>query len=138
MGSIHTMRIKLPTGRESSIVDGLKFCYDLSETDILILLQLLKGGGYTVDDLVRVLGLSKATINRGLAKLVELGFATRVREKRSKVGRPRYWYTLVNPEQIVERVLGDFYECARVFGDNLQKLLREARETAKEAGGIGE
>ncbi len=64
-------RLRLPTGREVALLDGLKFCYDLSETDAVILFELLRGKEYTVDSLTDLLNLSKATINRGLTKLVE-------------------------------------------------------------------
>ncbi len=132
MSNLHKMRVKLPTGRETSLVESLRFCYDLSETDTLILLQLLRGGEYTVDDLTRILRLSKASVSRGLTKLVELGFATRTRERRTKVGRPRYRYTIEDPEQVVKRIIEDFQECANAFAYALQRLLEEVRQARKE------
>ncbi len=125
MSELVERRLRLPTGREAAIVEGLKFCYDLSETDALILFELLKGGEYTVDDLTQKLNLSKATINRGLAKLVELGFVARTREKRSKVGRPRYRYYINNPKEVIDRIISDFEECAKSFKDALRQLLKE-------------
>jgi len=129
--SIMGAKLRLPTGREAAIVEGLRFCYDLSETDVAILFELLQGGDYTVDDLTQKLGLSKATINRGLAKLVEVGFVSRKREKRARVGRPRYKYYIDNPERVVEKIISDFEECARTFRRALENIVREV------AGGRG-
>jgi len=131
MSELVERRLRLPTGREAAIVEGLKFCYDLSETDALILFELLKGGEYTVDDLTQKLNLSKATINRGLAKLVELGFVSRTREKRSKVGRPRYRYYVADLEAVINRIISDFEECAKSFKEALKKLLEEIKRTRK-------
>jgi predicted transcriptional regulator len=131
MSELVERRLRLPTGREAAIVEGLKFCYDLSETDALILFELLKGGEYTVDDLTQKLNLSKATINRGLAKLVELGFVSRTREKRSKVGRPRYRYYVSDPEAVIKRIITDFEECAKSFKEALMKLLEEIKQGRK-------
>lgn len=128
MSELIERRLRLPTGREAAIVEGLKFCYDLSETDALILFELLKGGEYTVDDLTQKLNLSKATINRGLAKLVELGFVSRTREKRSKVGRPRYRYYVSSPEDVIKRIIEDFEECAKSFKEALTQLLKEIKK----------
>ncbi len=125
-------RLRLPTGRDAALIEGLKFCYDLSETDAMILFELLKGGEYTVDDLKEKLKLSKATINRGLGKLVELGFVKRVREKRSRVGRPRYKYYIDNPEEIIERMIKDFEQCAQAFKEHLEQLLAEIKKIREE------
>jgi len=125
-------RLRLPTGRETALVEGLRFCYDLSETDVLILFELLKGGEYTVDDLAQKLNLSKATINRGLAKLTELGFVTRTREKRSKVGRPRYKYFISDPEKIIQRIIRDFEDCAQAFRKTLLELAEEIKKQREE------
>ena len=118
-------RLRLPTGREVALLDGLKFCYDLSETDAVILFELLRGKEYTVDSLTDLLNLSKATINRGLTKLVELGFVERIREKRSQVGRPRYKYSISNPKRIVSRIMKDFEQCSEAFKNALREAFRE-------------
>ncbi len=136
MESLAETRIRLPTGREAAIVEALRFCYDLSETDAIILFTLLRGGEYTVDDLVQKLGLSKATINRGLSKLVEIGFVQRTREQRSRVGRPRYKYFVQDPRRVIERIIHDFEECAKTFKEELERLLEtieKERKTSQES-----
>lgn len=131
------IRLRLPTGREAAIVEGLRFCYDLSETDAMILFELLRSNkSYAVDELTEKLGLSKATVNRGLGKLVELGFAAREREQRRGVGRPRYRYYIPDPDKVIERMINDFEECARAFKEALRQLLEEIKkEREKEKTG---
>lgn len=116
-------RIKLPSGKEIDLVDVLKFCYDLSETDTQILLKLVKGDEYDVDKLARELGLSKATVNRSLNKLVELGFVLRRRERRQSVGRPKYKYYVEDSQSLVEKLKNDMERCAEVMKRHISKLI---------------
>ena len=120
-------RVQLPSGREVDVAEGLKFCYDLSETDTQILIELLKGGEYSVDELASKLGLSKATVNRSLNKLVELGFVSRRREKREGVGRPRFKYYVEDPSKVISRIEADIDMCALEF----KKKVRSLIETSK-------
>ncbi|ABM81093.1 HTH-type transcriptional regulator Lrs14 [Hyperthermus butylicus] len=117
-------KLKLPTGKETVVVEGLRFCYDLSETDAMILFELLKGGEYSVDDLTQILKLSKATVNRSLSKLVEIGFVSRTREKKAGVGRPRYKYYIDDPEAVLLRIIQDFENCSRAFSEALRDILK--------------
>jgi len=116
-------RIKLPSGKEIDLVDVLKFCYDLSETDTQILLKLVKGDEYDVDKLAKELGLSKATVNRSLNKLVELGFVLRRRERRQSVGRPKYKYYVEDSQSLVEKLKNDMERCAEVMKQHISKLI---------------
>lgn len=116
-------RIKLPSGKEIDLVDVLKFCYDLSETDTQILLKLVKGDEYDVDKLARELGLSKATVNRSLNKLVELGFVLRRRERRQSVGRPKYKYYVEDSQSLVKKLKNDMERCAEVMKRHISKLI---------------
>jgi len=116
-------RIKLPSGKEIDLVDVLKFCYDLSETDTQILLKLVKGNEYDVDKLAKELGLSKATVNRSLNKLVELGFVLRRRERRQSVGRPKYKYYVEDSQSLVEKLKNDMERCAEVMKQHISKLI---------------
>ena len=118
-------RISLPSGREVSITEGLRFCYDLSETDTQILIELLRGGEYSVNELAEKLGLSKATVNRSLNKLVELGFVSRKREKKEGVGRPKFKYYVEDPRKLIERLKQDFEACAAEFKKKVEMLLEE-------------
>jgi len=138
--SLTRYKLRLPTGREALIVEGLRFCYDMSETDAAILFELLKGNRYTVDELTEKLKLSKATVNRSLAKLIELGFASREREKRAGVGRPRYRYYIDKPEEVVRRIVEDFEKCSKAFSEALTQILenlRKEREAEKKGRAEG-
>ncbi len=117
-------KLQLPSRREITIAEGLKFCYDLSETDTQILIELLKGGEYSVDELASKLGLSKATVNRSLNKLVELGFVSRRREKREGVGRPRFKYFVEDARKVIERIERDVDACAEEFKRKIRSLLQ--------------
>ena len=116
-------RIRLPSGKEIDLMDVLKFCYDLSETDTQILLKLVKGNEYDVDELAKEMGLSKATVNRSLNKLVELGFIFRCRERRQSVGRPRYKYYVENPQNLIEKLRSDMEKCAEVMKQHISRLI---------------
>ncbi|HIC99602.1 MAG TPA: MarR family transcriptional regulator [Pyrodictiaceae archaeon] len=116
-------RIRLPSGKEIDLMDVLKFCYDLSETDTQILLKLVKGNEYDVDELAKEMGLSKATVNRSLNKLVELGFIFRRRERRQSVGRPRYKYYVENPQNLIEKLRSDMEKCAEVMKQHISRLI---------------
>ena len=125
---IEELRLRLPTGREADIVEGLRFCYDLSETDTAILFELLKGKEYTVDELAEKLKLSKATVNRSLTKLVEIGFVTRTREKKGGAGRPKYKYYVSDPEKVINKIIEDFERCAKIYREALQNLLKQLKK----------
>ncbi len=116
-------KFQLPSGREVDVAEGLRFCYDLSETDTQILIELLKGGEYSVDELAAKLGLSKATVNRSLNKLVELGFVSRRREKREGVGRPKFRYYIEEPQKVLEKIEKDIDTCAAEFKRKMRALL---------------
>ncbi|HIP65604.1 MAG TPA: MarR family transcriptional regulator [Pyrodictium sp.] len=120
-------RIRLPSGKEIGLVDVLKFCYDLSETDTQILLKLVKGNEYDVDELAKELGLSKATVNRSLNKLVELGFIFRRRERRQTVGRPKYKYYVENPQNLIEKLKSDMEKCAEVMKQHISRLIENIK-----------
>jgi len=97
-------RVKLPSGKEATPLDALKFCYNLSETDLEVLTLLMDGNKLDVDTIASKLGLSKATVNRALNKLVSLGFVERERHKRSGAGRPKYIYYVKRPEEILDKI----------------------------------
>ncbi|MET1102180.1 MAG: MarR family transcriptional regulator [Pyrodictiaceae archaeon] len=82
----------------------------------------MKGGVYSVEELAEKLRLSKATANRSLNKLVELGLVARRREKRQGVGRPRYKYYIDNPKSIIERIKLDLKECSSRYSEKLDEL----------------
>ncbi len=118
-------RIRLPNGREITPLEALRFCYNLSETDIDVLLYILRGGKYDVDTLAKELNLSKATINRSLNKLVSLGFVEKERETRKSAGRPKYYYYAKNVDILLARIKSDLEHCAKVFHEGIHMLLEQ-------------
>ncbi len=120
-------KLRLPSGRESSLADVMRFCYDLSDTDTQILVEVLKSGpnGFTVEELAEKLRLSKATANRSLNKLVEIGFVSRKREKRQGVGRPRYKYYVDDPGKVIEKIKSDLRECSEKYMQRLDEFLKK-------------
>ena len=116
-------RVKLPSGKEATPLDALKFCYNLSETDLEVLTLLMDGNKLDVDTIASKLGLSKATVNRALNKLVSLGFVERERHKRSGAGRPKYIYYVKRPEEILDKIRRDFDLCAEFFRASIEKML---------------
>ncbi|NPA04736.1 MAG: MarR family transcriptional regulator [Crenarchaeota archaeon] len=121
-------RSRAPSGREITLSDVLRFCYDFSETDIQILLRLLKGNEYDVDTLAAEMSLSKATVNRSLNKLVELGFASRRRAKKQSVGRPRSKYYISDKKEVLERLRRDVEACTEAMRRELYAALAEIEE----------
>ncbi len=119
-------RLRLPSGRESTLADVMRFCYDLSDTDTQILVEILKGGseGYTVEELAERLRLSKATANRSLNKIAELGFVSRKREKREGVGRPRYRYYVDDPARVISKIKEDLKNCCEEYMKRFDQFLK--------------
>jgi predicted transcriptional regulator len=112
---LQNVRVRLPSGREARVVDAIGFCYDLSDTDISVLRELLQRGTKGEDELAAALKLSKASINRSVNKLASLGFVERLKDPNSKGGRPRYLYKPMQLEQLFERMRKDFNYCAEIF-----------------------
>ncbi len=124
-----TARVRLPNGREITPIEALRFCYNLSETDIEVLLHILRGDKYDVDTLAKQLNLSKATINRSLNKLTSLGFVEKEREARKSAGRPKYYYYVRDPHSLIQRIKSDLELCAKVFQEGIQALLEQILST---------
>jgi predicted transcriptional regulator len=112
---IENVKIRLPSGKEASLIDALGFCYDISDTDFQVLRVLMKGTGKTEDELSSMLHLSKASINRSVNKLASLGFIEREKDPNSKGGRPRFIYTSISYEKLTEKITRDFKYCADIF-----------------------
>lgn len=79
----------------------------------------------TLDDLSEELGLSKATVSRGLNNLLGLGFIIRTRELSTKnIGRPRYTY-YTSKEIIESRLMKDIEKCANVIKEFISLMLEK-------------
>ena len=109
-------RIKLPSGKDAGLVDILSFCYGLSETDVQVLIALAKSGAKGTEDLESDLKLSKASINRSLNKLLEMGLVMRIKEPGNKAGRPRYLYKTKEYNELKQKILNDIKDCANKMG----------------------
>lgn len=102
---VQKLKVRLPSGKEVGLLDALLFCYDVSDTDFKVLKELITNGPKNEDDLASSLKLSKASVNRSLNKLLSIGFVQRMKDQSSKGGRPRFIYTAVNSEELVEKNL---------------------------------
>ncbi|MFP3259594.1 MAG: HTH-type transcriptional regulator Lrs14 [Sulfolobus sp.] len=105
-------RIKLPSGKDAGLVDILSFCYGLSETDVQVLIALAKSEAKGTEDLEADLKLSKASINRSLNKLLEMGLVMRIKEPGNKAGRPRYLYKTRDYNELKQKILQDIKDCS--------------------------
>ncbi|MCI4396533.1 MAG: ArsR family transcriptional regulator [Thermoprotei archaeon] len=116
--------LKLPSGKELTLYDLVKFCYNFSETDLEILFRLLNKK-MTLEDLSKELGLSKATVSRCLNNLLGLGFIVRTREISSKsIGRPKYTY-YTTKELIESRLSKDIEKCAEAIKEFINIVIEK-------------
>ncbi|MBW9140470.1 MAG: MarR family transcriptional regulator [Candidatus Aramenus sp.] len=113
---VEKLKVRLPSGKEVGLIEALSFCYDISDTDFLVLKTLINAGEKTEDELASLLKLSKASINRSVNKLISVGFVERVKDQNSKGGRPRYIYKPLDPTLITQKIAKDFDYCAKLFG----------------------
>ncbi len=116
-------RCRLPSGKEVSIVDVLRFFYDFNETDVLVLLKIFSSGSITLEELAKETHMSKASVSRSISKLHSLGFVSREKiiDKVSK-GRPRYIYK-VDREGALKRILENVEMCSNVAKSVFEKIL---------------
>ncbi|EWG08122.1 MAG: transcriptional regulator TrmB [Candidatus Aramenus sulfurataquae] len=110
-------RIKLPSGKDAGLVDILSFCYGLSETDVQVLMALMRGDARGTEELESELKLSKASINRSLNKLLEMALVMRIKEPGNKAGRPRYLYKSKDYAELKNKILDDIKDCAAKMAD---------------------
>ncbi|AEB94369.1 MAG: HTH-type transcriptional regulator Lrs14 [Metallosphaera sp.] len=109
-------RIKLPSGKDAGLVDILSFCYGLSETDVQVLMGLMRGNARGTEELEKELKLSKASINRSLNKLLEMNLVMRIKEPGNKAGRPRYLYRAKDYSELKSKMLNDIKDCSEKMG----------------------
>ena len=108
-----TPNFVLPSGKELMLLDVLRFCYGLSETDVQVLMTLLESSPNhkLSEDLEQELQLSKASVNRSLNKLLSLGLINRTKEVGKRTGRPRYLYFIPDPEEFKAKVAKKIEDC---------------------------
>lgn len=114
-------RIKLPSGKDAGLVDILSFCYGLSETDVQVLMALMRGDARGTEELENELKLSKASINRSLNKLLEMTLVMRIKEPGNKAGRPRYLYKAKDYAELKNKMLEDIRACS----DKMAELVNQ-------------
>jgi len=102
-------RIKLPSGRYVGLVDILSLCYGLSETDVQVLMALMRGDARGAEELEAELKASN--LNRSLNKLLEMALVMRVKEPGNKAGRPRYLYKAKDYPELKSKMLDDLKSC---------------------------
>jgi predicted transcriptional regulator len=124
---VEKLKARLPSGKEVGLIEALSFCYDISDTDFVVLKTLINSGEKTEDELASALKLSKASINRSVNKLISIGFVERVKDQNSKGGRPRYIYKSLDVSALTEKVSRDFEYCAKLFGEITPKELTASR-----------
>jgi len=119
-------RITLPSGKEAKLLDALTFCYDISDTEYKVLETVISKGSITEDELVELLKLSKASVNRSLNKLVSLGFINREKIQSTKGGRPKYVYRTLQKEELIRKITQDFKKCSEMFISTLPSAIRSS------------
>ncbi|MEM4025472.1 MAG: helix-turn-helix domain-containing protein, partial [Sulfolobales archaeon] len=112
-----------------SIIDVLKFFYDLNETDVIILLKLSREGGKTLEELSQSISMSKASISRSISKLHSLGFISRKKITGKMIrGRPKYIYD-IDREKVLRDILENINKCSEVAKSIIDNLFRSEEKT---------
>jgi len=101
----------LPSGKELKLLDVFRFCYGLTETEVQILMTLLKSGSKMIQDLEQELQLSKASVNRSLNKLLSMGLVKRTKTTEKRYGRPRHIYYALNLEELQSKLVKEIEDC---------------------------
>jgi predicted transcriptional regulator len=101
----------LPSGKELTLLDVLSFCYGLSETDVQVLMALLRSSPKSTEDLEQELQLSKASVNRSLNKLLSMELVKRIKETGNKAGRPKYLYSATNFDELKGKLIKEIEDC---------------------------
>jgi len=109
----------LPSGKELTLLDVLSFCYGLSETDVQVLMALLKSSPKTTDELEQELQLSKASVNRSLNKLLSMELVKRIKETGNRAGRPRHIYFVPDFDELKGKLVKEIEDCT----DSIRNLI---------------
>ena len=114
-----TPNFALPSGKELTLLDVLSFCYGLSETDVRVLMELLRSSPKSTDDLSQELQLSKASVNMRLNKLLGLGLVKRTKETGNRAGRPKYMYYIPDFDELKGKLVKEIEDCT----DSIRNLI---------------
>jgi len=113
------VEFSLPSGKELKLNDVLHFCYGLTETDIRVLMTLLKSSPKMNVEISQELQVSKSIVNISLRKLVNLGLVNRTKEIGNKVGRPKYVYYALKIDELKDKVVREIEDCT----NNIRNLV---------------
>jgi len=105
------VEFSLPSGKELKLNDVLHFCYGLTETDIRVLMTLLKSSPKTNDEIRQELQVSRSIVNISLRKLTNLGLVNRTKEIVNKAGRPKYVYYALKIDELKDKVVREIEDC---------------------------
>ena len=114
-----TPNFALPSGKELTLLDVLSFCYGLSETDVQVLMALLKSSPKSTEDLEQELQLSKASVNRSLNKLLSMELVKRTKETGNRAGRPKYMYYIPDFDELKGKLVKEIEDCT----DSIRNLI---------------
>jgi Predicted transcriptional regulator len=104
-------KIRLPSGKLTSVGNIIGYFYDLSETDITVLENTISKGKVEADQLEKELSISRSTLNMSLNKLHSLGFLEKKRGEVKHTGRPKYIYTVsANVKEKIKKELEDIFK----------------------------
>ncbi|BAB66001.1 MULTISPECIES: helix-turn-helix domain-containing protein [Sulfurisphaera] len=92
--------------------DVIRCCYKLSDTDIDCLFKLIElNKPVTSDELSQMMKVSKTTVENSLKKLIDSGLVIRSKSEDKKIGRPKYYYSIV--ENIINKIREDLLNCSK-------------------------
>ncbi|MCE4615337.1 MAG: hypothetical protein F7B60_07415 [Desulfurococcales archaeon] len=117
--------LRTPAGRKLDFRMLMEFCYNLTETDVMILEWMLKQGKgkeYSVDDIRDVFNLSRATVNRVLSKLADMELIDKKKKRRNETGRPRYVYS-IDSDKMYEKLVRDISNCSSEVEQYVKNML---------------
>jgi predicted transcriptional regulator len=90
----------------------IRCCYKISDTDIDCLFKLIEvNRPITSEELSEMLKMSKTTVENSLKKLIDLGLVVREKGDEKKIGRPKYYYAII--ENYMDKIREDLQECSR-------------------------
>ena len=92
--------------------EQIRCCYKITDTDVAVLLKLIEiGEPVTSEELADIFKLSKTTVENSLKKLIELGLVERSKKEGKKIGRPKFYYSVI--PNILDKIRNDLLECAK-------------------------
>ncbi len=96
---------------ESEKWHNIKCCYRLSETEVVCLVKLIElGRPVTSQEMASLMKLSKTTVESSLRRLIDVGLVERKKIGGSRIGRPKYLYSLKT--NLWEKIRADLHACA--------------------------